>query len=292
MRTLRVVHPPLSGGDVRALQIALNKRCKARRIPLIAEDGVYGPTTHACAVLIAWLLGIGSKHLGDKVSVYVQGLIRAPKLRNPVQRLRAKERKKHYKPPPPLKRRFGIDYAWGTPNVSAFKSAGVTFVCRYVSTPGNSKNITKSEARSLSRAGFDIVLVFETTGTRASAGYAAGQRDARSARSQALAVGWPKDGVLYFAVDFDANPGQVVSYFDGVASVLGHDHCGPYAGVRVVSALHDRGFKFSWSTYAWSGGAVDPRTSLYQFSNGHNVGGVDSDYDRSLKSYFGQFRTA
>jgi hypothetical protein len=289
MRTLKVQQPLLADSDVKSFQKALNHRSRARKLPVIAEDGIYGQDTAARAAQIAWLLGIGSKPL-DHMSAYVQRLVINPKLRNPIQRIRGRQRMKHFKPPSKPTHRFGIDYAWGRPNIAAFKAAGVTFVARYVSTPGNSKNISASEARTLSRGGLDIVLVFETTAQRATAGFSAGVRDARSARKQALAVGWPKGGVIYFAVDFDASGSAVDRYFDGVASVLGKDHCGPYAGVRVVEHLMNRGFKWAWQTYAWSGGRWDPRAQLQQYSNEHYIGGVNCDYNRAVKADFGQWR--
>jgi hypothetical protein len=188
--------------------------------------------------------------------------------------------------------RFGIDYAWGTPNVAGFKAAGVSFVCRYISTPGNSKNISAGEARTLSNGGIDIVLVFETTAGRATAGKSAGAADARSARSQAAGVGMPSDRPLYFAVDFDTagNPSKVDAYFDGVASVLGKDKSGPYGSYEVVKHLLDRGFKYGWQTYAWSRGQWDSRAQLQQYSNDHTLAGVSCDYDRGVRPDFGQWR--
>ena len=44
-----------------------------------------------------------------------------------------------------------------------------------------------------------------------------------------------------------------------------------------------------WQTYAWSGGLVEPRAHVLQFSNSHNVAGVDCDYNHSLKEDFGQW---
>src|SRR3954447_6953182 len=101
---------------------------------------------------------------------------------------------------------FGVDYSAGFSSAtpSAVKRAGARFVCRYLSTPGNPKNLTRGEARLHQAAGLQIVTVFETTAGRALRGRAAGIVDARAAIAQLAAVGGPKGAPLYFAVDFDA----------------------------------------------------------------------------------------
>ena len=190
--------------------------------------------------------------------------------------------------------RFGLDWAWGEMSVSALRGVGADFIGRYVSTPGNTKNVTAREAADMSRAGIDILLVFETTADRALAGRAAGSDDARSAKQQAAGVRMPQGRPIYFAVDFDATPqqqGPINEYFRGVASVLGLDGTGAYAGYWVIKRLFDAGLiRWGWQTYAWSGGKWDPRAHVQQFSNGHTVGGVDCDYDHGLGQDFGQWR--
>lgn len=187
--------------------------------------------------------------------------------------------------------RFGIDYAWGSPTGSALKSAGVTFVCRYLSTPGNSKNLSSTEARRLSDAGIDIVVVFETTASRALAGYGSGAADASSALRQARALGMPANRPIFFAVDFDTggSPSRVDSYFDGIASVLGKSGSGPYGSYEVCAHLLARGFKYAWQSYAWSGGKWS-KAQLQQYSNDHTLAGTSCDYDRAMATDFGQWR--
>ncbi|HYM55795.1 MAG TPA: glycoside hydrolase domain-containing protein, partial [Solirubrobacteraceae bacterium] len=190
--------------------------------------------------------------------------------------------------------RFGLDYSTGGMAPSAVRGVGADFVCRYVSTPGNPKNIGSGEAVEMSRAGIDIVLVFETTAERALAGRGAGAADARSAERQATGVGMPAGRPIYFAVDFDATPQQqapIDEYFRGVASALGLDRTGAYGGYWVVKRLFDAGLiRWGWQTYAWSGGNWDPRAQLRQFSNSHTVGGIECDYDHGLGRDFGQWR--
>jgi hypothetical protein len=187
----------------------------------------------------------------------------------------------------------GIDYAFGRPSMAALKSAGIKFVCRYLSH-SPSKNLTSAEARKLTDAGIWIVVVWETTAKRALDGHAAGAADARDARAQARDCGMPDDRPVYFAVDWDASSGQqgtINSYLDGAASVLGRDQVGIYGGYGPVKRALDGGHAtWAWQTYAWSGGRWDSRAQLQQYSNGHTIGGVGCDYDRSKAGDYGQWR--
>lgn len=188
---------------------------------------------------------------------------------------------------------FGVDLAWGRPGVKALQNAGVRFVCRYLSHDTTGKNLDRAEAEAYSAAGIDIVVVWESTANRALDGHAAGAQDARDALAQAMACGMPPGRPVFFAVDFDATgqTGAVNTYLDGAASVLGVDRVGVYGGYAAVhSALNGSHAKWSWQTYGWSGGNWDPRNHIEQYSNDHIIGGVGLDYDRAMKSDFGQWR--
>jgi glycoside hydrolase-like protein len=189
---------------------------------------------------------------------------------------------------------FGIDYAWGgPPGIPALRNASVQFVCRYLSH-SPSKNLTASEARTLSDAGIWIVVVWETTANRALSGYSGGAADAQDALSQAEACGMPAGRPIYFAVDWDAGAGQqtaINAYLDGAASVLGPERVGIYGGYGPVERALDGGHAaWAWQTYAWSGGQWDPRAHIQQYSNDHTIAGVGCDYDRAMKPDFGQWR--
>jgi hypothetical protein len=187
----------------------------------------------------------------------------------------------------------GIDYAFGRPSIAALKAAGVKFVCRYLSH-SPTKNLTPDEAQALSDVGIWIVVVWETTARRALDGYAGGSLDALEARRQAEACGMPAGRPIYFAVDWDAQPGQqaaINGYLDGAASVLGRGQVGIYGGYEPVSrALAGGHAAWAWQTYAWSGGRWNPGAQLQQYSNDHTLGGVACDYDRAVTSDFGQWR--
>lgn len=93
MRALRLTSPLAHGPDVRALQKALNAVHKDHpNVPKVGVDGQYGPATDHRTRQVAYLLGIGSKHIQGPVKPYVQRVIRNPKLRNPVQLIRARKR--------------------------------------------------------------------------------------------------------------------------------------------------------------------------------------------------------
>lgn len=188
--------------------------------------------------------------------------------------------------------RFGLDYAWTQIAPQAHKAVGSSFACRYLS-PDHSKNLTPAEAHALRQAGIDVVVVWESSANRALGGYAAGAADARAALVQASWCGQPANRPIYFAVDFDESPAQaaaVAEYFKGVNSVLGVERTGAYGGYWVIKRLFDAGLiRYGWQTYAWSGGNLDRRAHIYQYSNGHRVAGQDCDFNRALVTDFGQF---
>lgn len=188
----------------------------------------------------------------------------------------------------------GIDYAWGRPGATTIRNAGYRFVCRYLSHDTSGKNLTPSEANSLASAGLWIVVVWESTASRALAGRAAGVVDAQAASKQAAACGMPSDRPIYFAVDFDATSGQqaaINAYLDGAASVLGRNRVGLYAGYYVIKRAFDaHKISYGWQTYAWSGGHWDARAQLRQYDNGHRLNGVGVDYDQAGHPDYGQWR--
>ncbi len=188
----------------------------------------------------------------------------------------------------------GCDYSDARPSPASLRSMGYHFVARYLSgDPGGSKDLSASEARSLTAAGLDIVVVWETTGTDARDGYSRGVSDAKGAKSEAESVGQPSSRPIYFAVDFDAESGDAASikeYFKGVASVLGLSRTGVYGGYYIVDELLSaRLVTFAWQTYAWSYGRWDSRAQLRQTQNG--VDHDELDADEAVAADFGQWRT-
>lgn len=192
--------------------------------------------------------------------------------------------------------REGVDWAYGNISPAALKASGKTFVCRYLSHD-SSKNLSHHEAVAYSRAGIDLVVVWEDAGTGAAGGYYNGQRDANHALAQARALGKPSRAPIYFAVDFDAAGPEVKPYFEGVVSVLGKERAGIYGGLDAVEYIMDRKIvDWAWQTYAWSNHRWDKRAVLKQTlvslqGAELHVDGVQVDYDRSVAANFGQWKS-
>ena len=186
----------------------------------------------------------------------------------------------------------GADFAWQSPPIADLKAAGISFVCRYLSTDA-SKNLSAAERDRLHAAGISIVLVWETTGTEALGGYGQGMADGAAARTQADALGFPKSLPIYYAVDFNQTASQkqtVLDYLHGVADAEGSKaRVGVYGGIASVAAALDAGFGFGWQTYAWSNGQWDIRAQLRQTHNDQKIGGADVDLDQAMAASYGQW---
>lgn len=190
----------------------------------------------------------------------------------------------------------GVDYSAGPLTAAQVKAAGMAFVCRYVSSPGESKNLRPSEVADYLGNGVGLVVVYEEHPvTRPLGGFAEGVADARSADAQVGALGLPGCPV-YFAVDFDAVPSQlpvIDSYIDGVVSVLGFARTGAYGSNRTITHLLDGGrIRYGWAAAAW-GGTVDSRAHLYQ-TGGGIIDGVPVDVDHTVSSdtNYGQYQSS
>lgn len=189
---------------------------------------------------------------------------------------------------------YGVDSADPAPSVPALRAAKLSFACRYLSPPGNSKNLTAAEAMRLHRGGIAIVTVWESWGTRASEGRAAGIADAREALALGKACGGPAGFPVFFAVDYDpaGATSRLVPYFAGAISVLGIKRVGAYGGKAAIDMAYGMGIRHLWQTYAWSGSptAWHPAATLRQYSNGHTVGGVPVDLNYATAHDFGQWQ--
>src|SRR5258708_11753255 len=96
---------------------------------------------------------------------------------------------------------------------------------------------------------------------------------------------------IYFSVDIDVDGAQVLDYFKGVASVIGEARTGGYGSYRLLQYLLNVGaIAWGWQTYAWSGGLWELRAHIQQYQNGMVMAGANVDYDRSIKSDFGQWQ--
>ncbi len=199
---------------------------------------------------------------------------------------------------------FGLDYVSGPSaiDLKAIRVDGnpVTFVCRYTGyfsgykidevATQQGKVLTPGEAMALTSHGIALVSNWEWSANRAVQGHDAGVWDAGTAAKIHLACGGPPDKPIYFSVDFDATGPDVANYFKGIASAIGLHRTAGYGSYRVLKYLFDNGLIiYGWQTYAWSGGVWEPRAHIQQYENNMSLAGHSVDYNRSIKSDFGQW---
>jgi hypothetical protein len=119
---------------------------------------------------------------------------------------------------------------------------GVEVVGRYYAASKGSKVIQKTEAQALSSKGIKIFTVYEDVGAANQFNLTADQggKDGGRAKSQASALGQPKGGVIYFAVEglpsgyTTADLPGIRDYFSGVTKALGNDYTAGVYGDGVV----------------------------------------------------------
>lgn len=189
---------------------------------------------------------------------------------------------------------LGVDYSTSKPDLVKLRTAGIKFVCRYLSYPlstgkPNPKVITSGERAALHDAGFGILLNWEQSANDMLLGYGVGAAHATKALSLANALGCPSHIPIYFSCDFDATTSQlgpVGKYLDGCASVLGRQRVGVYGGIRTIEAMLPEHATWGWQTYAWSHGALSPKAHVYQYQNNVTIAGASCDCDRSVNSSF------
>jgi hypothetical protein len=194
--------------------------------------------------------------------------------------------------------RRGVDYSWGRPSPAALVAAGYTFAVRYLSSwaPHAGKRLTAGEARALSAAGLDVVLVYEDlAGDFLVDPEATGRAHAAAARAQAATLGAPPDVPIYFAIDRDPRPAATLraglTYLRYAAGELGPARVGVYGGHAIVQAALDGGScRYGWQTYAWSDGMWWPGAQLRQVKTGVQFDGVDVDEDEAQSADFGAWR--
>lgn len=192
----------------------------------------------------------------------------------------------------------GIDYAGGRPSGASIAAAGYKFACRYLSDGGPDlpgKQLLPAERVNLHAAGVDIVLNWETTGTTALGGFAAGVADAQGAVAQGVILGSPIGTVVYCSLDWQVKPDQyevVADYFRGVNSVIGVQATGAYGDAEILQYLWDAGvIAWRWQTQGWSAGVQDSGINILQNNNAGyvTIGGVQCDIDEALTDNFGQW---
>lgn len=188
----------------------------------------------------------------------------------------------------------GVDYSFGRPGGAALAAAGKRFAVRYLPYPKDGgKGLTSAEVADLFAHGIEVGLVWERGSQAALGGRLRGITDAEAVLAALTSLGVPGTVAVYFAMDWDAQPGQypaIDAYLRGAASVIGASLVGVYGGIRVIEHCFGvRSAAWFWQTYAWSGGKLSPRADLYQYHNGQSINGAAVDFDRSLVADWGQW---
>jgi len=143
-----------------------------------------------------------------------------------------------------------------TRQASFLVQRGVEVVGRYYAASKGSKVITKAEATALSAKGIKIFTVYEDIGSASQFNLTADQggNDASRAKSQASAIGQPKAGVIYFAVEGlpsaykTADLPGIKHNFSGITRAPRNDYtAGVYGDGIVCRTLLDEGI----CTHTW-----------------------------------------
>lgn len=191
----------------------------------------------------------------------------------------------------------GLDTASVCTNIAnTIKKAGYVFVARYY---GNYR-LTLTEAKALSKAGLEIVAVWEN-GRPTSASYFSydkGYSDGTSAYNYAKNnIEQPNYTPIFFAVDYDASDSDIHSvitnYFNGISAAftnLGSAYdIGAYGSGAVLSYLYSNvsGVSYKWlaKSTGWRGHGTYTDWDIKQGST-VTVGGITFDSDTG-KSYGG-----
>lgn len=136
----------------------------------------------------------------------------------------------------------------------SIKAAGYDIVGRYLANvPGGlDKKLTSSELSTIFAAGLSVFPIFQLAANKRDYFTSArGTSDARQAIQAALEFGFPKNTIIYFAVDFDAMDYDVdvaiLKYFEAVKAEFDknnarHYKIGIYAPRNVCSRVSNAGY--------------------------------------------------
>ena len=197
----------------------------------------------------------------------------------------------------------GIDLSTNCSNqVACIKQAGKSFIGRYYASPTSEKILTRSEAIAISRAGMNIIAVWED-GDPTSASYfsyAEGVDDGARAYNMASNIGQPAGTPIYFAVDYDASDadlaGGINDYFrgvrDGFATISGgqpvHTVAAYGSGAACSWLLARKLITHTWLAQStdWRGYATFKTWNIKQYAE-TTLCGLDVDPDEAQPGYGG-----
>lgn len=162
-----------------------------------------------------------------------------------------------------------VDYSFARPDLADLKRRGCKGVIRYLSQGASKKILLQPERDAILALGLDLVLNFEWYTSRCNEGAAAGASDGKVALAQALALGYPQGGCIYFSHDTGVYDWpQIEAYFRSARKSLdGHYKIGAYGSYDLVRHLHQLGLiDYGWQTLAWSGHNPDGTRRRYSWA--------------------------
>jgi hypothetical protein len=195
----------------------------------------------------------------------------------------------------------GLDSAVDlTPHVDCLSGEGFSFAIRYYNIHNRSKNLTLDEAQALVGAGFQLGVVFEDGRPTHPSFFSRAKGVVHGTAAYHMAmddIGQPDDTPIYFAVDYDAAPGDVAGvikeYFQGIQDgfqTVGQGspkyQVGVYgSGLTCTELLAGGLATFTWLSQStgFSGSrafAQNKHYNLIQFLPQH-VCSIDSDPDQT-----------
>jgi hypothetical protein len=177
------------------------------------------------------------------------------------------------------------------------KDNAYQFVGRYYSrtTKIDGKKLTRDEALTISKAGLQLVAVYEDGPTNY-AYFSAdrGTQDAKGAVDQAVAVRQPQGTAIYFTVDYDAKAseiaGEITNYFKAINQAIGSQFVvGVYGSGATCQAMLSAGLaKLAWlsCSTSWSGTKTFTGWAIKQ-GNPKTILGLNADPDQATENLGG-----
>ena len=151
-----------------------------------------------------------------------------------------------------------------TRSAECFRQQGIDFVIRYYSerTRLPEKVLTPGEAQALNAAGLKLAVVYQDRARKpADFSKTLGKRNGAFAGQYAREVGQPEGSAIFFAVDYDAGPGdlnKIIAYFKGVKEALTNHPAGVYGSGYICKKLRKEGLvSHTWlaASTGWRGSA-------------------------------------
>lgn len=164
------------------------------------------------------------------------------------------------------------------------KAAGIEFVGRYLVPTVDYlewKALTKAEAEAITGAGLKLLTIWETAASRAKGGAAAGGADGIQALKCARDINMPTNGIIYFAVDFEAQAADmdaIEAYLLAARLRTAEYDIGVYGSYSVVEEMAKRkACSCFWQCVGWSNGQKSPALNVYQSMWSHPFCGISVD---------------